>query len=179
MRYLIAHLLEGEVGEFHRRITADLARRFGVEPLHEIIPPHITLKAPFDRDDPEDVAALLKKTAAARDPSPLRYEGFGHFPKDTRVIFLTPVASREAEETIELLRRNLRGIGGLSWESHEKKLRLHASVARFLSPRKFRKIMDYLANVPARFSSRLDNVALLGKAGRRWEVLRRFPLPGL
>ena len=51
MRRIIAHAIRGDAKIAHEAITRDLAEKFDSFPIHERIPPHLTLKRWFELED--------------------------------------------------------------------------------------------------------------------------------
>ena len=88
MRYFIGNLIRGEAAEYFKATCNDLATRFGVEDVSAIVAPHITVKAPFERNELvmlDDVISMI--TEAPIIPLSLsKWNRFG-----TRTIFLDAV----------------------------------------------------------------------------------------
>ena len=57
MRYVIVSALSGEALKLHEQITAEVCSKFKVRRTK--LPGHITLKAPFDTDNIDEIISLL------------------------------------------------------------------------------------------------------------------------
>lgn len=177
MKYLIAHLLSGEAKAGHARIADELALRFKALPLRERIPPHITVKPPFETDESgiEEVERILRAFARHERAAPICIRGFGRF--GFKTIYLDVVKSPEAAA---LARRALATLAAnLPWlprYPHEGN-KLHASVARFLTRRQFRRIWRSVKDIQPEFSFLFDSVAILKQEGKVWKVHALIALP--
>lgn len=176
MRYFIGNLIRGESSEYYKTTCTDLAMRFGIMDISTLVPPHMTIKAPFERNSPEmidDVIAMVSEAPAHT----VKLEGWNHF--DNRTIFTE--AKQVPPKLVEYLRgvlAKLRAIG-LGSTPLEQKFHLHMSVARFLQPKQFEEVWRYLASVPKpNFDIRFDNLTIFekDKDDKAWKVMKTFPL---
>lgn len=170
MKYFVAHLLTGDAKTYHERLTRDIAYRYGVYPLHERVVPHFTVKAPFECDEEgiQEVERVLRSFAHNESSAPYTIRGFGKF--GFRTAYLDVHRSPEA---ISLVRRAIRTVNdNVSWvpRSPLEGNKLHASVARFMTRKQSRRVGRYLATQKAFFRQTLDNIAILRKEGRTWDV---------
>lgn len=178
MKYFIAHLLSGDAKKYHEKLTRTLSRRFSVVPLHEKVPPHMTVKIPFEASDDEirDVERVLRSFARTRAAEPFFISGFGHF--GFRTIYLNV---EKSERTVALARGCLSAMKkNLPWLSFGplEGNKLHASIARFLSRRQFLRIWKLLGGLKPSFQSTFDNIAILKKDGSHWDIHTRIALTG-
>lgn len=175
MKYFIAHLLSGDVYQYHLGLTQELSERYRIAPLHARVDPHITIKN-FEANDYEigQVESKVAEFVTRFEPMHFTVEGFGKFGHKT--IYLDVVKSREA--TL-FARECIYELNAFSWMrpvKHEGE-KLHASIARYLRYRQSRKIWRRLKREETpRFRSVLDTVTILQKPGKRWEVYREFPI---
>ncbi|MEK9177042.1 MAG: 2'-5' RNA ligase family protein [Patescibacteria group bacterium] len=178
MRYFIAHLLEGKAKMYHEALTRALSDRFALVPLHERVPPHLTVKIPFEADETEikDMERVLRSFARTRAPAHVTLSDFGHF--GFRTIYLDVARSPEAtaltREALRVLRDNLPWLPRPPLEGNK----LHASVARFLPRQKFRRVWRLLEGMHPRFTTTLDNLAILKREDKAWTVHTLIPLTG-
>mgnify|MGYP000495302817 CR=1 FL=1 len=174
-KYFVAHLLSGEIRQYHLSLTQELATRFNVAPLHKRVDPHITIKN-FEANEFElaQVEHVLARITADTDPIPLTIEGFGKFGYKT--FFLDVQKSRDA---LMFARHCVYELNRLRWISvgrHEGE-KLHASVARYLRARQSRRIWRLLKRKETpHFKTRLDSITIFKKPGTRWEAHRTFHL---
>lgn len=179
-RYFVAYLLKGETRWYHQRLTKTLSERFNTAPLHEKAPPHITVKIPFEASTTElaGVEHILQRFAENYSKQTLTLEHFGRF--GHRTVYLDAQHSRAS---VLLVRECVRELNELPWMqtvAHEGN-KLHASVARFLKPRQFRRVWRHLKSEQPYFKEDLDSLAILKKipGERAWHVHREFMLKGV
>ncbi len=174
---MVAHLLSGEAKEFHQYISRELSLRHRILPLFERIPPHVTVKPPFETDAAGigEVERVLRAFAHAEKAPPILFSGFGHF--GFRTIYLDVFRSSEA---VDLARRAVKTLNeNIAWmpQMPREGNKLHASVARFLGRRQFRRIWRALSAMNRlRFEASFDNIAILKKEGKTWGIHAFVPL---
>ncbi len=175
-KYFIAHLVGGRAKTYHEALTRELTKRFHTVPLHERVEPHVTVKIPFETDEAgiADVERVLRSFIRNERAVPISFSGFGRF--GFRTVYLDIEKNREAvslvRRAITVLHENIPWMPRINHEGNK----LHASVARFLSRRQFRRIWRELAHLHPRFESALDNVAILRKEGKTWIVHTLIPI---
>jgi 2'-5' RNA ligase len=145
--------------------------------LHARIPPHLTLKLPFETDEAgiKEVERALQEFAAKEQAVPFSLRGFGRF--GFRTIYLDVGGSSEA---VSLARNCIRGLNeAVPWlpRAPLEGNKLHASVARFLNRRQFARIWRYVRDSRPHFASHFDNVAILEKRGSGWSLRSFISLP--
>ncbi len=175
MKYFVAHLLSGDVERYYEALSREISRRFQTLPLHERVPAHITLKPPFetDEDGVQSVERALRSFARTIDPIPLTINGFGKF--GFRTIYLNV----NNEEAIECVRKSVSFMNThFPWMPHpiHEGNKPHISVARFLDRTESRHIWRQLKDSRVRFSTYIDNVAILRKEERKWRLHTLIPL---
>lgn len=176
MRYFIAYLIQGKAKAFHESLTRELTHRFHTVPLYERIPPHITIKPPFDTDEAgiEDVERILRAFASGERAAPLLVRRFGRF--GFRTIYLDVVKSPGAvsfvRRALHALNTNIPRMPRYPLEGNK----LHASIARFLTRRQYRRVWRYVQALEPEFSVRMDNIAILEKCAGVWSVHATIPL---
>lgn len=177
MKYFIAHLLSDDARRYHERLTRELSKRFSIVPLHERVPPHLTIKIPFEasEDQIREVERVLRSFARTHAAPELTFDGFGHF--GFRTVYLDVRQSRApillVRECLTVLKENAPWLSFGPLEGNK----LHASVARFLSRRQFKRIWKLISKARPRFKTSFDNIAILKKDGTRWVVHAKIALP--
>ena len=173
MKYVIVHLIRGEAGEFHGGITRELTEKFGTYPLYERVPPHITLKRSFEREEKEidGIYTLIDDCARVHTQSDYHLRGFGHFCGET--IYIEAVPSREMIVAVTDLQNRVSGLD-IALEQFDLNQNFHATVA--MASHKafsFDTVWGFLQSVEAPdFSMKFDNIAVLKKVDNRWLVDR-------
>ncbi len=174
MKYFIAYLLSGEVKTAHEALTNEITDRFGVFRLNDHIPPHVTLKSPFETDHIDDVEKTLSSFADHYPRAEMRLWGFGAFGRE--VLYIPVLASQEARSTIHHFTKVLRTIQWMQFEEFDIEKKLHATVAHRGIEEKFDEIWNFLSTQKFEFSVELDNVSILKKERDRWAVHQTYPL---
>ncbi|MBU6427208.1 2'-5' RNA ligase family protein [Patescibacteria group bacterium] len=179
MRFFVGNIIRGEAAEYYKATCADLSARFGVEDVSAIVPPHITVKSPFDQPNADAIDEIL--SSAAEAPAiPLALSGWNSF--HSRTIFVdAPEPPAELKSFIKKAQSKLRNIG-LNLTPQEIDPHIHMSVARFLKPQQFEAVWKHLQSAPApKFEISFDNLTVFVKENREdraWKVLKTFPLTG-
>ncbi|MDE2079134.1 MAG: 2'-5' RNA ligase family protein [Patescibacteria group bacterium] len=177
MKYFIAHLLSGDAAAFHEGVTRELSARFGTFPLHERVPPHLTVKTPFETDEHGilEIERILRAFATHERAESFMFRGFGKF--GFRTAYLDVPRGAPA---VSLVRRLLTTLAvNAPWlpRNPREGNKLHASVARFMTRRQSRHVWRHFKGVRPVFFLSLDNLAILEKNGRAWRVRALIPLP--
>lgn len=174
MRYFAGHLIEGEAGEYYKKITADISSRFGVKNLSEYIPLHLTLKAPFETTDISLFEKALEEISIKESSIPFAIHGFERFGSQSRTIFLSVEKDAHVQEKSEKLVQTLAVFGNYQ-RPIPLPLILHASVARYLTPEQSQTVWDYIVSLPApHFDVQFDNVTLFSFENDCWKVEKTF-----
>lgn len=179
MRYFIGYLMRGEAAEYFKATCSDIATRFGIEDVSSIVPPHITVKAPFDRIDGNSVDEIISLIADA-PAIPITLSEWNHF--GTRTIFLDATnPPPELKTYIKSVLSKFRSLGIMP-NPQEHDPHIHMSIARFLKPEQYEEVWKYLNAMPApKFDIMFDNLTIFVKENRDeriWKTLKTFPLTG-
>ena len=178
MRRIIAHVIRGEARIAHEAITRDLADKFDSFPIHERIPPHLTLKRWFELDEKgmDTLHKTLDVFATSQKQSDYALSGFGNFGEG--VIYVDVIPSAEMLQSALHLMDALHKVEGLTFDEFDNGSDFHATVAmRALKPFDFDQIWNYLETVPQPdFKMKFDNIAVFKKPVDVWEVERIWEL---
>jgi 2'-5' RNA ligase len=178
MKYCIAHIIQGEAGEFHTMVSNSLADEFSMSPISEKIPPHLTLKAPFEIEDDknsiEEIKLVLQSFTKYLDAPLVHFKGFGSF--DNRVLYLDASISKEAALLIHRFEEELHHIPWLSFARNDGGKNLHATLAYARSPEEFTLMMYSLKKFSPSIVQPFDNISLLRKEQEKWVVDTTYPL---
>lgn len=170
MKYLIAHLLSGKAKEYHENLTAQIAERFGKDDLSKRIPPHFTLKSPFEATDDQVDLLHTSLESYTQEASVGRYtmNDFGHF--GDRVVFLDAVIDTQGRESIETLTDVLSEMEWMTFGRYDNDINLHATLTRTDSMGDFTRIWQYLQKKEPDFESRFDSISLLEFKNGKWNT---------
>lgn len=178
MRRIIVHSIRGEAKITHKAITRDLAEKFDSFPIHERVPPHLTLKRWFELDEQgmDTLYKTLDTFAATQKQSDYTLSGFGNFGEG--VIYVDAIPSAEMTQSVVALLDTLHKVEGLTFEEFDNAGDFHATVAmRALKPFDFEQLWDYLKAVPQpNFQMKFDNIAVFKKPDDVWVVERVWEL---
>lgn len=171
MKYFVGHLINGEAAEYYREITADLASRFGIKNLAEKLPPHLTLRAPFESDDIVQFERRVRRLAGQEKPMRFSIDGFGNFGDKT--VFLS-VKGAGIKEKLEKIAKTLTDFDG-GQKPMPTPLFSHISIARFLKPQEYGKIIEYLSRLPVpNFNLDFDNLTIFIRKENRWNIFKTY-----
>jgi 2'-5' RNA ligase len=179
MRYMIAHIIGGDARKYHEQLSRVLASSYALRPVTASIDPHLTIKAPFEAlsTDIEQVEHIIEAYARYADPVPYTLTGFGKF--DDRVIYMNVEAGSDAFELIQKCKDELRQVPWLEFKPHEREVVLHATLCYPKDAAQAHEILSRLTqHMSPTFSCTLGSISLLKKGGRRWEVVKEYPLGG-
>ncbi len=162
MRYMIAYLLRGKPAWRVRQLSDELADVFNLEPISLRIPPHLTLKAPFETGSErsiEELKTVLAHFVKGRAPAPLTYDGFGQF--DKRVVFVYIKPSAAAATLIADLTKELRRLPWIRFTRTDNEKHLHATIAYAEKRSQFEDIKKYLSDETVHVEGAIDNISIL------------------
>lgn len=179
MRYFIGYLIRGEASEYYRTTCAELAGHFGIENISSIVPPYVTIKAPFERGTIEAIDDILS-LSTDMPAQPIEFSGWNHF--TTRTIFLDiPKPSNELKNFVKEILAKISSTG-VPVAPQEFNPHLHMSIARFLKPNQYQEVWKYLQSTPSpKFELKLDNLTIFFKENKdqkAWKVWKTYPLMG-
>ena len=174
MLYFVGHIIRGEAGKYHTRLTQELSEKFDIHPLHLKVPPHLTFKAPFKTDTISNIQKVTEQFIKNTKSTAFTFDGFGNFRQGTIYINVKP--SVEMVESVDAYQRELFSMDLLQREKFEpSSSTLHASVARKFPKNKFDEIWEYIrAFQPPNFKLNFDSIAILEHDGKRWNIHSEF-----
>ncbi|MEI6490672.1 MAG: 2'-5' RNA ligase family protein [bacterium] len=89
MRRCIVYLAKGEVEEYFKQITSELALNFSERNLSERVPAHITLKYPFETEDVNLIENKIADVLKNKSKVLFKVGGFERFENSKETIFLS------------------------------------------------------------------------------------------
>ena len=178
MRHIIAHLIRGEVKDYHIALTKDLVEKFDVFPIHNRIPPHLTLKRWFKLsvDDMQKLHVLLDDFTQSHTQSAYTMNKFGNFRED--VLFLDAEPSKKMTRDVLELMDVLHIHPSLTFDEYDNGSDFHATLTMAaLKPFDYNSIRNYLATIKQpEFKMKFDNVATMKKSDGKWVIDRIWEL---
>ena len=95
MRYVVVTVADGEAGVVNKKLSAEAFEKFKVKSSK--LPAHITLKAPFETEEPIEVLEeAIEKYIKDKKAIPYEIKGFEHF--DNRVIYMNVIENKEMRD---------------------------------------------------------------------------------
>lgn len=174
MRFFTGYLIEGDAADYYKKLTEDLASRFGIDNLNEHIPPHFTFKPPFDTSNIEEFEKMIEVLSKELKVQKIVIKGFERFDFESPTIFLNAQEDQELMIAIKKIVTTLKEYGE-NRNFLPDPFRLHASVARYLSKDQSDEIWSYLQTIPQpSFTLNFDNLTIFSKNGNKWEVYRTY-----
>ncbi len=179
MRRIIAHLIRGKAGEAHEALTRDLTDKFDTFPIHDRIPPHLTLKRWFELDaaNMESLCDVLDSFAASHTQSEYKLGGLGHF--DENVIYMDVKPSPEMSDATRDLMEALHSVDGMTFDEFDGiEDDFHATlVFGALKRFDFAPVWEYLnAQEKVSFDMKFDHIAIMKRAEDKWVTERVWEL---
>lgn len=176
MRHFIGYLGKGEVEEYYNALTTELHEKFGIRNLSLRVPPHLTLKYPFETDDAADTESRMKEFLTDKPTFPFFIKGFGRFDDNNKTIFLSVTQNDALSAFVEDC---IVSLGDMEEKKKfdAKKFHIHMSVARHLDDDLSEQIWKYVSTLPPPYFEMLfDNLTLFVQENERWKVQRTFVL---
>ena len=177
MKYSIFYLFGGEAGRYRDNLVQDVAQKFGERYiLDSRMPAHLTLKVPFETNiNIQEVENALKEIASKYDAQEFEINGFDNF--HNRVIFLNFTMPNSIMEIKRELIQKFGDIKGILIHPHDREFNLHATVAYCRNEKSFSDIWNHVNKIEKpNFKLRFDNLTLMKKPGKYWEVCSVFKL---
>lgn len=176
MKYSIAYLIKGNAEEYQRKIMREFSDVFDIRDLNNHIPPHITLKAPFETDNINELDKLLSNFAKNSKAGKVNLGGLGHF--DNRVIYMDSKFSSDAKAVYNNLIKELEKVGWLTWRDYDKLGNFHATLTYCENEEQYKECWEYFSKLKtAMFDLKFDNISILVKNSEGdWEVYKEFKI---
>jgi len=174
MVYLVAYVIEGKAGMWHRELSEVISKKFNIWKIYKKIPPHITLYRPFDIIDITPVKMMLSQwTQEHAVPGTITISGFGRF--SDQVVFVTTEVEPMVGEAVQHLREQLTSL--VSKEDFPN-WHPHATLVRLVAPETIGVIWEYISKLERpSFIVPFDVITLFRSLGDNvWAVEEVFPL---
>jgi 2'-5' RNA ligase len=175
MQLAYAFLVGDEVFNYSREVELEIHERFGDNPELQL-PPHITLKQPFEASAGLPVfARYLDSVAASEDALGVIIRGFGVF--DEGIVFLDLAPDPRLAILQRRVLRDLEAYGVRAAPIEREGYRFHCTVASGLRPTDLAAARETFAARRVEFHLPLSTLALFCRVGSApWFVYRRAAL---
>ena len=176
MRYMIAHMLKGDAKAYHANLSTVLASMYHLRPVTNIIDPHLTIKSAFEATEISEVEQIVSESSLFAEAAPYMLKGFNAVAD--RLIFMNVEPSLEMNMVIQKIQNQLQNIPWLEFRSHEIPPKLHATLCFPKSRTQRDDMLERLRKVEhaPSFECMFDNIAILKRGERRWEILKEYSI---
>lgn len=177
MKYVLVYLLSGKAKKYNERLMKETADVSGERYIVDVsrLPPHITLKSPFEFDDFKALDKFLKQFVKKRKKTDILVNSFGSFRRF--VSFMKTDFSSAAEKIQKELVMELRRELEIKLHEFDIKYKPHATICYGNSKETFNIIWNYLrTKKKPGFNLDFDNIALLRKPNDKWEIYKKYKL---
>ncbi len=177
MKYCIVYLATDEAEKYSINLTKELSEKFAIKDLSKRVPPHMTIKYPFETEDILQVEKRIEICVEKKTSFPITIRSFGRFENDVKTIFMPLDHSQKIDSLITECNKEFVFLGTdqkYHFEAHIP----HISIARHLDKETSDKIFEYLNLLPVpSFETFFDNLTLLEFDKEVWKVRRIFTMP--
>ncbi len=179
MLYFIALEIKGDPVCFYKKLNDHSYRYFGIEPLYQRMPFHITLKPPFRYiGDPSFLIDVVGESVSGFEPFGIHLASVGHF--GNKVIFVLPQPvspvihlQRSIESKLSRTLPEFKKDGDKEKGNQTKRssYKPHASLVRFLGKESFPQVWQMAQKwFPERgWHIYFSEVSLFVNSKGRWE----------
>ncbi len=175
MQLAYAILVSDEVFNYIREVEVEIHQRFGKNPELRL-PPHITVKQPFEGEAFGPFEQYLRTLAAEVEPFEIVARGFGSF-DDSGVLFLDVVQDRWLKELQARVLRDLAPYGVNPAPVERGLYHFHVTVAFGLEPGHFTSARDTYASRGVEFRFPVRELALFYRIGpNEWIIYKKAKL---
>lgn len=137
------------------------------------LPAHFTIKAPFERDEIDDIEKVTLEFTSLNCKEDIKIKGFNHF-RDN-VIFMDIIPSKEALDLVYKYIDVLKSVPNLEWKDNEKgEKKLHLTVAVKRIRDKYKEIWEYVNHYSPDFNTYFDNISILYWVNGGWKVYKEY-----
>lgn len=174
MKYFIGYAISGEAKDYLYNLTKEISEKYDTWPLHEKIPPHLTIYRPFDSEDLELVRSVLKEMKGKVDGHFL-LSNFNRF--EDKVVFVDVEVDDVTKDAVLNLRKELQHLPNMQIEDFPD-WHPHATIANHLPAEIILQIWEYVSGLERpNYSLRFDNVCIFrSEGGKKWVIEESFPV---
>ena len=179
MKYMLAYLIQGEIQRYQKQLMSKIGDIMQDRSLcdEKPIPQHITLHSPFHLVDADELEPVVEQFAAAQERGSIKIHDFGQF--ENAIFCLEGAFSLPAQRAQAGLVNLLRDELGIPGDKFDLAHNPHATLGYATTEESFRKVQEYLSSIPKpNFSALFDNITILSKPGRLWEVHKIYNVGG-
>ena len=172
MRYVVVTVADGEAGVFNKKLSAEAFEKFKVKSSK--LPAHITLKAPFETEEPIEVLEeAIEKYIKDKKAIPYEIKGFEHF--DNRVIYMDVNMSNEGKVIHDKLIDILDNFDYIEFNKKDGKDKIfHVTLTSKKVPSIYKEVWEYVNKYPFEFNCYFDNISIFKWVDNTWKLHKEF-----
>jgi len=161
-KYLIEFRFFGKAKGEIKSLIWEVNKRFHIRPKYRPVP-HISLAGPFSTKYERKLINDFKNICKNQDIMQFQTVGFNTF-EDNKVVYIEIEPDTKLDDFRWRLLQILQHYCNLKSYDLERKFIFHATIARKLSPKKFKQVKEYISKKPKpRYKNVLLRVALIKK----------------
>lgn len=173
MRYVIVSVVNGSAGQFNDYLRKDISNKFGVK-LSKL-PPHFTIKAPFEVEDITELDNSLNKFCKNNKAYPYNITGYSHF--DNRVVYMNVLMSKEGKYIHDNLVDELNKLNFIKFSPHDGKNKIfHVTICSKKIQPIFNEIYNYVNTITCKFDCVFDNISIFKWLNNTWVLHKEYSL---
>lgn len=173
MRYVIVSVVRGSAGIFNNNLRKEVYQKFKARSSK--LPPHFTIKAPFECDDMEEIEIVLEDFSKTHNKSPYRIKGYDHF--DNRVIFMKVLMSDVGQKVHDELIDDLSKIEYINFDKIDGKNKIfHVTISSKRIQKIYTELWEYVTQIPCEFNCFFDNITIYKWENNTWIMHKEYNL---
>lgn len=174
MRDVVVTVADGEAGVFNKKLSAEAFEKFKVKSSK--LPAHITLKAPFETEEPIEVLEeAIEKYIKDKKAIPYEIKGFEHF--DNRVIYMNAIENKEMRDFHKGFVKAIKEVNYISFGSHEGENAIfHVTVSSKKVSFVFDEMWQWINQFNCNYNVLLNNISIYKWQDNTWKLHKRFEL---
>ncbi|MCL2323543.1 MAG: 2'-5' RNA ligase family protein [Oscillospiraceae bacterium] len=168
--WVIVSSVKGKACDLNKMLKENIFQKFNARGSK--LPPHFTIKAPFEIDDISDIENAIDKFSKKATREKYVIDGFNHF--SSRVVYMDVKMSKEAKAVHDLLIDELLKAGLVFDKKDGKKKVFHVTIVSKNVQTNFEHIWEYILEFKCYFELYFDNVEIYKFQNNRWMLYRSF-----
>lgn len=171
MRYVIVSVVKGKAGNFNNNLRKEVFQKFNAKSSK--LPPHFTIKAPFEYDDIEELEEVLQNFCKNHKRAPYKIKNYNHF--DNRAIYMEVIMSKEGKKLHDDLFDELNKISYINFGEKDGKDKVfHVTISSKKIQIIFDELWDYVNSIPCDFDCEFDNVSIFKWKNNTWILHKEY-----
>ena len=171
MRYVIVSVVKGKAGKFNNNLRKEVFQKFNAKSSK--LPPHFTIKAPFEYDDIEELEEVLQNFCKTHKRAPYKIKNYNHF--DNRAIYMEVIMSKEGKKFHDDLFDELNKISYINFGEKDGKDKIfHVTISSKKIQKIFDELWDYVNSIPCDFDCEFDNVSIFKWKNNTWILHKEY-----